>query len=296
MLPRIIKNKLRDLIQGNVIGPLQIELKTSPFCQVSQISLARKFAESPASFDLAEVGFSVFSEFEEDGILLYLFAALGAGNRRLVEIGCGDGLQNNSTNLIVNHRWTGVLIDADASNIATAKSYFKNLKSTKLLPPTILQAFVTPENVNSLLVDSGITAKEVDLLSIDIDTVDLWVLEALDVVRPRIIVAEINARWEADESMTTPRNASDAPQFHPECGMIYGGASLAAFQKLLGRRGYRLVASNAVATNVFFVREDCAPDYLPPISPEEILNKDRARRIRASSKKHLSNYRWSIYS
>lgn len=130
MLPRIIKNKLRDLIQGNVIGPLQIELKTSPFCQVSQIALARKFAESPASFELAEVGFSVFSEFEEDGILLYLFAALGAGNRRLVEIGCGDGLQNNSTNLIVNHRWTGVLIDADASNIATA-NHFASVRNTR---------------------------------------------------------------------------------------------------------------------------------------------------------------------
>jgi hypothetical protein len=286
---------VRELIQGNVIGPLLRELKTELFCQVSQIALARKFAESPASFDMADVGFSVFSEFEEDGILIYLFAAMGAGNRRLVEIGCGDGLQNNSTNLIVNHRWTGLLIDADDSNIAIARSYFKNHKATKLLPPSVLQAFVSPENVNSLLTESGITDKEVDLLSIDIDSVDLWVLEALEVIRPRVIVVEINARWEADEAMTTPRDANDAPQFHSECGMIYGGASLAAYHKLLGRRGYRLVASNEMATNVFFVREDCAPDYLPPIHPKEILNKDRARKIRTASKSYLSKFRWSIY-
>jgi len=296
MIRKVLKNKLRSFICGNFIAPLQLDSKTSSLCQVSQIALARKFAESPASFDMAEVGFSVFSEFEEDGILLYLFAALGAGNRRLVEIGCGDGLQNNSTNLIVNHRWSGVLIDADDSSIKTARRYFENAKATKLLPPTILQAFVTPENVNSLLTNTGVTSEEVDLLSIDIDSVDLWVLEALEVIRPRVIVAEVNARWGAEESMTTPRDAKDAPQFHPECGMIYGGASLAAFHKLLGRRGYRLVASNAVATNVFFIREDCAPDYLPPLQPEEILSKDRARRIRALSKKHLSNYRWSVYS
>jgi hypothetical protein len=296
MITKVFKNKLRSFICSNFIAPLQLDSKTSPLCQVSQIALARKFAESPASFDMAEVGFSVFSEFEEDGILLYLFAALGAGNRRLVEIGCGDGLQNNSTNLIVNHRWSGVLIDADDSSIKTARRYFENAKATKLLPPTILQAFVTPENVNSLLTNTGVTSEEVDLLSIDIDSVDLWVLEALEVIRPRVIVAEVNARWGAEESMTTPRDAKDAPQFHPECGMIYGGASLAAFHKLLGRRGYRLVASNAVATNVFFIREDCAPDYLPPLQPEEILSKDRARRIRALSKKHLSNYRWSVYS
>jgi hypothetical protein len=150
--------------------------------------------------------------------------------------------------------------------------------------------------VNSLLTNTGITDKEVDLLSIDIDSVDLRILEALEAIWSRVVVAEVNARWGADESMTTPRDANDAPQFHPECGMIYGGASLAAFHKLLERRGYRLVASNAMATNVFFVREDCAPDHLPPIQPEEILSKDRARRIRAVSNKHLSNYRWSVYS
>jgi len=150
--------------------------------------------------------------------------------------------------------------------------------------------------VNSLLTNTGITDKEVDLLSIDIDSVDLRILEALEAICSRVVVAEVNARWGADESMTTTRDANDAPQFHPECGMIYGGASLAAFHKLLERRGYRLVASNAMATNVFFVREDCAPDYLPPIQPEEILSKDRARRIRAVSNKHLSNYRWSVYS
>ena len=139
MITEIIKNKLRSFIRGNVIAPLQLDSKTSPLCQINQIALARKFADSPASFDMAEVGFSVFSEFEEDGILIYLFAALGSGNKRLVEIGCGDGLQNNSTNLIVNHRWSGVLIDADESNIKTARNYFENAKATKLLPPAALK-------------------------------------------------------------------------------------------------------------------------------------------------------------
>jgi predicted O-methyltransferase YrrM len=258
--------------------------------------LARQYAESPSSFDLGDVGFSVFSEFEEDGILLYLFAALGPGNRRLVEIGCGNGLQNNTTNLILNHRWTGVLIDANETNAANARRFFESeAAATKLLQPTILGTFVTPANVNSLLTDAGITDKEVDLLSIDIDSVDLWVLEALEVIRPRVIVAEINARWDAHESKSTPRDAVDAPHFHPKYGMIYGGASLAAFHKLLGRRGYRLVASNAMATNVFFVREDCAPDYLPAIEPRQILDKERARRIRALCKDHLADYRWSDY-
>ena len=86
MIPNSLKRKVRRLIRHHFIAPILLDSKISPYCQVSQMVLARQYAESPSSFDLGDVGFSVFSEFEEDGILLYLFAALGPGNRRLVEI------------------------------------------------------------------------------------------------------------------------------------------------------------------------------------------------------------------
>jgi len=42
-------------------------------------------------FSLSDTGFRNYSQFEEDGILLYIFAAIGMGNRTFIDIGAGDG-------------------------------------------------------------------------------------------------------------------------------------------------------------------------------------------------------------
>jgi hypothetical protein len=68
-----------------------------------------------------------------------------------------------------------------------------------------------------------------------------------------------------------------------------------ASNHLLWRQSDWLVSNKPIPVNVFFIREDCAPDYLPPIHPKEILNKDRARKIRTASKSYLSKFRWSVY-
>lgn len=66
---------------------------------------------------LDEVGFRVFSQNDEDGILLFIFSIIGTTNKRCVEICCGDGIESNSTNLIINHSWEGLLFDGNKSKI-----------------------------------------------------------------------------------------------------------------------------------------------------------------------------------
>ena len=66
-----------------------------------------------ASLSFADVGFRCHLQFEEDGILLYLFGLIGATNRVAVEICAGDGIQCNTANLIVNHGWWGYLFDGN---------------------------------------------------------------------------------------------------------------------------------------------------------------------------------------
>src|SRR6516225_7580869 len=50
-----------------------------------------------------EVGFRQYSQFEEDGILLYLFSLITPERRTCLEICEGDGLECNTANLIINH-------------------------------------------------------------------------------------------------------------------------------------------------------------------------------------------------
>jgi len=246
------------------------------------------------SFD--DVGFGVYSEFGEDGMLLYLFSILGHGNRKVVEIGCGNGSQNNSANLIVNHYWNGVLFDADSKNCRAAERFFHQAPSTKLLPPRIVNQFVNPDNVNKLLENEGGLAKgEIDLLSLDIDSIDLWVLEAITIVRPRVIVLEINSRWGPGESMTVPKDGKGAPAYVEGYGMLFAGASLDAFVKLLKPKGYRLVGANHVSTNTFFVREELCDERLPAVSIESVLMKDRAVSIRSKCREKMKDYPWISY-
>ena len=179
------------------------------------------------SFDEAQ--FKCYSQNGEDGILLLLFSVLKSGSKRVVEIGCGDGYECNSTNLIVNHGWTGLLIDGERKNVTSARDLFQRNKRTFTYPPTVLQAWVTPENVNRILIDNKITG-EIDLLSIDIDSFDYWIWNAIDCIDPRVVVVEYQTSWPADRSVTVPYPMPAAPAGVHR--LHYAGASLGAWSNL----------------------------------------------------------------
>ena len=54
--------------------------------------------------------FSKFSQNGEDGIIEFFVKKLKNNNKFFVELGCSNGLQNNSRNLIENG-WSGILCD-----------------------------------------------------------------------------------------------------------------------------------------------------------------------------------------
>ena len=87
-------------------------------------------AQSPATlprFD--DVGFRKYSQFEEDGILLYIFSLVPPLNRTCVEICAGNGRQCMATNLIINHGWWGHLFDGNPANVAAGNRFFANTTS-----------------------------------------------------------------------------------------------------------------------------------------------------------------------
>ena len=289
----MLKHKIKSLLQRHITDPVARQARWSPQTTMAQIALRTAYREHPRQ-SLADVGFSVFSEFEEDGILLYLFSVIGTTSRLCIEIGCGDCSENNTTNLIVHHGWNGLLIDISQVDIDRAGAMFRAARATKLDPPTLVCRRVDEHNVNELLAGSGLPVDEADLLSLDIDSTDLWVLKAL-IVRPRVIVVEINARWPEGVSRTVARDATDAPVFHPEFGMIYGGASLTAFCRVLNEKGYRLIGGNRVGTNAFFLRDDIAPELMPAVPERAVLGCSRAQHVQRQCAAVLSNHPWVAY-
>lgn len=218
---------------------------------------------------LDDVGWSAQSQNDEDGLLLYVFAHVGFKTRIAIEIAAGDGIECNSANLLLHHGFTGLLFEGHPDKRAAGEAFYATHPATSFFPPRWVGDWVTRENINTLIADHmfhGVLADggEIDLLSLDIDGNDYWVLEALFCVRPRVIILEFNALWGATRACTIPYD----PDFRAELGPVhifYMGASLMAFVKLLAKRDYRLVGIERLGINAVFVRNDLAADTLPAI-------------------------------
>lgn len=218
-----------------------------------------------------EVEFRNYSQNGEDGILLYIFSIIGVSNKKSLEICAGDGKQCNTANLILNHDWNAWLFEGDINNVKRGRKYFKEHPATVNLQPKFINEWVTRENVNDLILANGLEG-EVDLLSIDIDGVDYWVLEAIECVSPRVIVLEYQCIWGAERSVTVPYDPNFKAGFIGQYG-IYSGASLVAFIKLLKNKRYRLVGCEHNGFNAFFIRDGIADEIFPEIEPSKCVEK-----------------------
>lgn len=224
---------------------------------------------------MRDVGFRAHSQHEEDGILLYIFSLIGGTKRACVEICAGDGIECNTANLIINHRWSGLLCDGSKRNVERAKRYYSTNPDTRFWPPAILREWITRGNVNRVIEENGFGG-EIDLLSLDVDGVEYWLWAAIASCNPRVVVVEFNHLWGPDAAVTVPYR-DDFVAETTRYGSDYAGASLSAFVKLGKKRGYRLVATNAIATNAFFVRNDISCSWLPEIATHSCFDHPRAQ-------------------
>jgi hypothetical protein len=218
---------------------------------------------------IRDAGFRVYSQFEEDGIILYVLSIIGFKTRRVVEMCCGSAHECMATNLILNHGFDGYLFEGDPKNVSAAKEFFKRKHDCCLYPPVVTRAWITKDNVNELLMQSGCTG-EVDLFSLDIDGNDYWIWDAISVIKPRLLVIETNNIIPADRSLTIEYQ----PDFYcwdkPITEQDYRGASLLAMQTLCKRRGYRMIGAHRHGFNVFFLRDDEGTHFFPEVSIGEV--------------------------
>lgn len=191
-------------------------------------------------------GFKVYSQYDEDGIIQEIFRRVGSSAKTFVEFGVGDGQENNSLKLLLEG-WRGLWIESSERATAQIREKFGDLISTDRLQ--LQKAFIDRDNINDLI--GPRFTGEIDLLSIDIDGNDLYILEAITVVQPRVIVVEYNGKFPPPMSISQRYNAS-----HRWTGTDYYGASLSALAKVADRKGYKLVGCGIVGLNAFFVRND----------------------------------------
>lgn len=240
---------------------------------------------------LSEVGFRCYSQFEEDGIILYLLALTGMATRRVVEIGCGAGAENMSTNLILNHGYEGFLFDGSQEKINRARSFFSTKKDCLLAPPSATSAWITRENVNEVLESAGASG-EVDLFSLDIDGVDWHIWNAIEVLRPRVCVFETQDIIPSDRSLTVPYRADFDFSSQAPIARDFRSVSLLAMTKLSESKGYRLVGGHRHGFNAFYVRSDLVTELLPEADIATIHDNPWTRRGQRDRWPRVSHMDW----
>jgi hypothetical protein len=192
--------------------------------------------------------FSAFSQNGEDGILDVLRGQLGSSNRYFMEIGAGDGLENNTAWLAFAEKTGGIMIEGDARRAARAARALAAVN----LGVECRHLFVSPEIAPQ--VASLALYRDPDVLSLDIDGCDYYVLRALleAGLRPRVLVVEYNSVYGPERSATIEyRERFDFTSAHPT--QLYYGVSIAGWRTYLGKQGYRFVTVERNGVNAFFV-------------------------------------------
>lgn len=134
---------------------------------------------------------TVHSQSGQDGTIASVFSAIGTTNRFYVEFGFNSGewlgASGPNTYLLHENGWTGLLLDGGHSNAAI----------------NLHKHWLTPDNIAGLF-DRYNVPRDLDYLSVDMDSKDLWMLRELLLAgyRPRLVSIEYNANFRFDSCVT----------------------------------------------------------------------------------------------
>lgn len=214
---------------------------------------------------LERFGGKVYSQGDEDGIIDAIFRRLEISQGSFAEIGVENGLECN-TLLLLHKGWRGWWFEGNMGQKDFIANKFQSILATEQLTAHIIR--VTKENINDIFDKAGID-ENLDFLSIDIDGMDIYLLEALK-IKPKVICIEYNAKW--------PPSVKRQPVYDPNyvwSGSDYMGSSLLSMTEMADKQGYDLVGTSITGVNAFYVRKDLINKFFPDPSVRRLYNPPR---------------------
>ena len=230
-----------------------------------------RVTRSTVQLEIQQHEYRVISQHREDGIIDHLLDTVGVSNGTFVEFGFAIN-ECNCMNLVLNRDFSGLFIDGSEQVCSDATAALLCLNKPKV---NVVNAFLSIENINPIITDKGPTG-EIDVLSVDIDGNDYWLWSAIDVVNPRIVVAEYNASFGDQRAITIPYDP-EFVRYERHSSGFYHGASLAALHRLGSRKGYQLVGCDFTGVNAFFVRDDLMTPAIKAVSVADAFMQNRGR-------------------
>ena len=227
-----LKYKIKSLLNFNKrqLGEVQIELAKKNYNKIENIRDAE---------------IKIFSQFGEDGIINFLLHKLGLNEKiKFVEIGTGDYEEANTRFLCESRICEGLLIDKidDLKFIKKRDFYWKN-------DLYFYQKMINSKNISSVIKDFGFESN-CNLLSLDIDGNDYWVLKNINLETTDMVIVEYNPLFGSNLSITIPE---DDNFDRNKNNKLFYGASLRAMIDLLDQKNFFFIGANKACNNGFFI-------------------------------------------
>lgn len=226
--------------------------------------------------------FSGFSQNGEDGIIDVLCSQIIADkNKYFIEIGAADGIDNNSAWPLITKKFNGLMIEADQELARTAQRIIKSSSNSNNHGLSVLQQFVTVDNIGEI--KAATQFLNPDFMSLDIDSMDYYVAKKIldSGFRPKIFVVEYNSVFGPTNPLTIKFD-KDFIFGKADPSFLYYGVGIAAWRYLFEQNNYKFITVDSNGVNAFFVDPTCFNgEFLDNISNnnfvENQLQKEKFR-------------------
>jgi len=199
--------------------------------------------------DISETELKIFSQNGEDGIIDYLIYKLKLNTLNFVELGVGDYRESNTRFLYNRYHPKGLIVDSIEDLENKVKPYI-NLWKGDL---RICNKQITSNNIHGILKEY--CNFEIDIFSIDIDSIDYWIIKKIQKNISKIFVVEYNPVYGPSLEITVP-NISDFNRTKYHYSNLCYGMSLKALIGLMKEKNYLFVGTNLQKMNAFFVSNE----------------------------------------
>ena len=191
----------------------------------------------------------IFSQNGEDGILDYIITMLKIIKPNFIEIGVGTYVEANTRFIYDRFYPKGIIIDVEKN---LSSKVFSNINSWKG-DLRVIEEKVSTKNINKII--SKNCDFNVDIFSLDIDSIDYWIIDKLKPNISKIFVAEYNPVFGSSLEVTVPNLENfDRSKYH--YSHLCYGMSLKALINLMSKKNYYFIGSNSLKNNAFFVSND----------------------------------------
>ena len=218
------------------------------FC-VGEVQISQNKNRYEEVTDLNEIEVKIFSQNGEDGIIDYLVNSLKLNTKNFVEIGVGSYRESNTRFLYNKYHPKGLIVDF-IDDMEKKVKPFVNLWKGDL---RICNKQINSENILHTLNHN--CDYKIDIFSIDIDSIDYWIIEKLNKRISKVFVAEYNPVFGSEIEVTVPNISGFERNKYHYSNLCYG-MSLRALINLMDKKGYYFIGANLQKINAFFILKD----------------------------------------